>query len=124
MKRDMDLIRRLLLEIEQRSDGFTGLTLKLEGVDRKTIGYHLKIMNQGKLVHAYEGTSSAGLAFRPAGLTWDGHEFLDKIRDESTWTKAKAIAVEKGAGLSFDVLKALVTKFAVDAALAAAALLK
>ena len=40
-------------------------------------------------------------------LTWDGHEFLDAIRNEGTWNKIKAFVKEKSASLSFDVIKAV-----------------
>lgn len=38
-------------------------------------------------------------------LTWEGHEFLDKIKNESIWKKVKATARSKGVDLSFTVIK-------------------
>lgn len=38
-------------------------------------------------------------------LTWLGHEFLDKIRNETAWNKIKNIVKSKGVDMSFDVIK-------------------
>nr|DAW75361.1 MAG TPA: protein of unknown function DUF2513 [Caudoviricetes sp.] len=38
-------------------------------------------------------------------LTWLGHEFLDKIRNEAAWNKIKNIVKSKGVDMSFDVIQ-------------------
>jgi hypothetical protein len=40
-------------------------------------------------------------------LTWEGHEFLDAARNKTMWNRAKTALTTQGAGLSFDVMKAL-----------------
>lgn len=43
-----------------------------------------------------------------ASLTWDGHEFLDSIRNDNVWIKAKEGIKSKGLELGsvpFSVLK-------------------
>lgn len=41
----------------------------------------------------------------PKSLTWEGHEFLDASRSQSTWEKAKALVLSKSGTLSFELLK-------------------
>ncbi|WP_265754876.1 DUF2513 domain-containing protein [Avibacterium sp. 21-594] len=38
-------------------------------------------------------------------LTWQGHEFLDKIRSDTAWNKIKQIIKTKGIDLSFEAIK-------------------
>jgi hypothetical protein len=45
-------------------------------------------------------------------MTWEGHEFLDSIRDKPTWDKVKGRAAEKGATLSFELIKAIAISYA------------
>lgn len=42
-------------------------------------------------------------------LTWEGHDFLDKIRSETVWNKTKETIVKKGLPFVFDVVKELAT---------------
>lgn len=42
-------------------------------------------------------------------LTWEGHEFLDKIRSERTWNKVKVFLKERGMSLSFEALRMALT---------------
>ena len=49
-----------------------------------------------------DGAIATALARR---LTWEGHEFLDKIRDPSMWGKIKSKVKEKGLDLTFDEIK-------------------
>lgn len=64
-----------------------------------------------------EGTiTSASVAYgtRIRRLTWEGHDFLAQIRSETVWAKTKQTAVEKGADLSFSIIKALSAKITMD----------
>lgn len=38
-------------------------------------------------------------------LTWEGYEYLDKIRDDSIWKKVKDVAKDKGLPLAIDTVK-------------------
>lgn len=38
-------------------------------------------------------------------LTWAGHDFLDAMRDDTVWKKAKEHVLKPGASWTFDVLK-------------------
>ena len=43
-------------------------------------------------------------------MTWEGHDFLDSIKNEKIWKKAKEIIKEKGGSVPFEVLKSLILK--------------
>ena len=40
-------------------------------------------------------------------LTWDGCDFLDKIRDNSVWKKTKDVIKEQGLPLIVDTIKTI-----------------
>ena len=51
---------------------------------------------------------SGGMMFRR--LSWQGHDFLDSIRDPEVWNKTKKGAAAAG-GFTFDLLKDLAKGF-------------
>lgn len=104
MKRDMDLCRLILLKIEE-STSFAP-NLKIEGYDDDTIAYHCKMMYDYGLIRNYHSvTTTDGILFSVGGLTWEGHDFLDKVRDNSRWRKVKDIIAEKGLPMILDTIK-------------------
>lgn len=110
MKRNWDLIRRILFKLEEkaipeeflRSDEF-------QGFDSKTVAYHFKLLHQAGLIDGVDGSTIGGFDFYAQGLTWQGHEFLDKIRNDTLWQKVKATVQSKSLDLSFDVIKTVAT---------------
>ena len=99
MKRDMDMVRDLLLQIE-------GLEQPIV-VDEQTgnsaeVVYHVRMLIQAGMI---EGTASGLAAVH--GLTWAGHDFLDSIRDDSVWAKAKEIVKESVKSAPAEFMKEL-----------------
>ena len=106
MKRDMDLIRQLLLKIEALNlpRGTTKFfdpsdsELQVEGYTPAQIAYHLDLLFDQGFVEGQRGMTNFGIA----GLGWQGHELLDDIRDPDVWDKTKERAKGlAGVGLSF-----------------------
>ncbi|MFT7577075.1 MAG: DNA-binding transcriptional ArsR family regulator [Alphaproteobacteria bacterium] len=105
MKRDMDLIRTILLKIEDKSmDSAT--TVDIANVSRATTDYHLKLMVEAGLIDAGERQDRERKfeAWWVNDLTWRGHEILDTIRDPEVWRKTKATAQDIG-GFSLSIIK-------------------
>lgn len=109
MKRDMELVRRILMEIEAspEANGIRHVGLNFEGHSVPEVMYHAKLLVKAGLIEARGslGTMS-GLQVYPTGLTWQGHEFLDAIRKDTLWERTKSIAIEATGGLSLEALKA------------------
>lgn len=112
MKRDMDLARRILFAIEATpyERGHPG-EMRLEGVDRETLSYHIMLLHEAGLIEAVDMTSMGpgGNWWEPRRLTWEGHEFLDRARSDTVWSKAKDFAIARGGGLAFATLKVALT---------------
>lgn len=108
MKRDMDLIRRIALEVEDMEFGHVLINMEDEGVDAATFGMHATWMREAGLIAAHIQEYSSGdtpPSVKIARLTWAGCEFVDSIRDDNLWQKAKANVLKPGMSFTFDVLK-------------------
>lgn len=118
MKRDMDLVRKILLEIEDRHVATALYDFQIEGYDMQTIANHCKIMHEAGLISDCSIKYAGGdiFAFGVGSLTWNGHDYLDKIRDDYVWRKTKDIITEKGLPLVFDTIKTISTAFITAAA--------
>ena len=111
-KRDMDLIRDLLLEIEGGVKTFH--VMPLDPVTRVRVsepklttkrGEHLHLMKTAGLIEVTEENTILGHVI-VRGLTWKGHDLLDSIRDPKIWAKTKSGAAAAG-GFTVDLLKDL-----------------
>ena len=104
MKRDMDLIRELLLKLEALPIGpgrLVGIRasepeLAVDGFTADDISHHLwMLIDAGFLQVEGRGFNMSGeLLFR--GITWSGHEFIGTIRDREIWQKTKEAAKKGG----------------------------
>ena len=117
MKRDMDLVRKILLELEDAPYESGGLDLELEGYSPDQISYHVMLLNEAELIEANDLSTFGGPKWIPKRLTWAGHEFIEASRDESRWEKAKNIMKEKGSGMAFDVLRSVLIQLMMKAVL-------
>ena len=107
MQRDMDLIREILLCIEAHASPDKWLEISIEGRSEEEISYHVKLLTQAGLVEARDVSTIGEFSWKPTSLTWEGHEFIEAARDEAMWERAKRLMIDRGGGLSFEVLKAV-----------------
>jgi hypothetical protein len=85
MKRDADLIRDILLSVEADQDEVkSDIT-----ADQDIINHHLHLMIDGGLLNGKEINEGR---WRIYGLTWEGYELLELIRDR--WETIKRILVD------------------------------
>ncbi|MGH8545557.1 MAG: DUF2513 domain-containing protein [Gammaproteobacteria bacterium] len=112
MKRDFDLAREILRQIEESSDavGVKWIDLEIEGRDPVEVSYHVRLLDEAGLIEAFDLTTMGGFDWRPKRLTWAGHEFLDAARDDARWEKAKDLTVKTAGSLSFEGLKYVLTQ--------------
>lgn len=112
MKRDMDIIREILLRLEQHD-----YIDEIEGHSAKEIAYHVSLLEGAGLVtqDIYSNLFLNDSMLDGIRITWAGHEFLDSSRNASIWEKAKNIAIEKTGALSFEVLKTVLVQLGKDA---------
>lgn len=107
MKRDMDLIRAILLEAESASADQA--VARMEGWSDSDFAYNVDLMKQAGLVEAAVAKASGGIPVtaRVYSLTWEGHDLLDSIRDETVWNRTKAALVDTAGTAGLEIVKAL-----------------
>lgn len=112
MKRDFELIRRLLFWFEEKPGPGVVSIPTIDGYDDLTLKYHLLLLAQAKLIDYEPELTEAGrmIKVHAFNLSWKGHEFLDSIRDDGTWSKIKGKANSLGQSLSYEMIKTLALK--------------
>lgn len=112
MTRDFDLIRNILLQVEESPAGKLVTSLEIdEQIEDAVIGEHLKIMIQENLIDG-EVVSLNPVNFSICHLTWKGHDFLENARNDTIWKKVMAEAKAKGVSMTVVVLNGLLSKAA------------
>jgi hypothetical protein len=100
MKRNMDLARDLLLFAE---DG-NGARIAQYSPD-DCAGHFLILKDAGLVLGVVSGNDMNPGRYMIHRLTWQGHEFLQSMRDDTVWKKAKEHVLIPGASWTFDLLK-------------------
>lgn len=109
MKRDMDLIRDIMQDIESIPAN-EEWDVKDFGRDPIEVRKHLELLVDAKLISGDVQTDLSGSKcwVNNIAITWLGYEFLDASRSNKIWSEIKSKAIEKGISLTFDgLLKAL-----------------
>lgn len=117
-KRDMDLIRATLLEIEAGREYFETqsdeVAVALGGSDLPGLSseeadkleYHLWLLDNSGMVKF----TQPGEGWMADQITWQGHDFLDSVRDPEIWQKTKDGAKAAG-GFTVELLGDLAKGF-------------
>ncbi len=113
MKRDMDLIRKLLFYFEESKDTVHDDLPKIKGYEPSNIKYHIYLMHDSNLLHCEHVKSDITgkvLYLMPLNLSWDGNEFLEMVRSNTTWERIKKTIVRKGDAFTFSNINQLTGK--------------
>ncbi len=107
MKRDMDLLRSILVKVESCEDPL-GLERMpgVEGYDEAEVSYHMTLLHEAGLIKALVSDEQGAPypEFLQINLTWNGHEFLSVAKDDSVWKKAREKFLIPGMRITFDLL--------------------
>ena len=99
MKRDMDLVRKILFKMEEDEDrtSFKEGSLALGAYSPEKVKYHMRIMAQAGFLHtelintpmpSKQGRSNPPTQINCYSITWNGYEFLETARDVNRWKKS------------------------------------
>ena len=109
MKRDMDLIRKMLLAMEADASGFVSQTIEIPDYTQEEINYHAILLGEAGLAVVSETKTRDGSIAIVDRLTWAGHEFLDTSRENKTWNQAKDVIAKVG-GASIQIWTTVLTE--------------
>jgi DNA-binding transcriptional ArsR family regulator len=115
MKRDMDLVRKIMLAVEASERPLDSSLIRIAGYTPETITEHMRLLNEAGLI---EGISAYSVEHRlkwiELRLTWNGHDFLDAARNENVWMETVTEVRKKSGAVPFEVLKGLLMETARD----------
>lgn len=113
MRRDMDLVREILIACSKSPDGCVDASVLADARHPfDVVAYHVDIMMEAGLVHGVvQHDCGGGIALAQAGpLTWEGNEFLDTVASDSVWKQVKVKLGETVKTTTIDVVKSLAVK--------------
>ena len=113
MKREIDLCRQILFDLEAKGSDCATTVLRSDvstDTDQR-VRYHLRLLIDAGLVKEVERSTSTTTCVR---MTNNGHEFLELCRIDARWHEAKQVVRHRTGGMSLSVLKAVLTKWAVE----------
>lgn len=108
MRRDLDLVRSILIYVEKAEDEVDAEDLVTDSWPFETVAYHIRLMAHHGLVDLSDDTRDMNgetLSLTVSGLTWDGQDYLDAIRDPKVWAKVKKTVKEAIGSTTFEVVR-------------------
>jgi hypothetical protein len=104
MKFDKDVVRKILLAIEASDEEPGGLIdIEIPGKSQVEIAYHIQLLDEAGFIEAENLGNMDNYDWRAKRLTFQGHEFLDTVRDPEIWRKTKEGASKIG-GAGIEIL--------------------
>lgn len=98
MKRDMELIRKILLDVEASEcllTGSRGVQITIDSIAQAVVDYHVRLLaDGGYILGLSSGRQDVPLV---QGLTWKGHDFVDAMRPKGVWERIRTVAEKLGA---------------------------
>jgi len=114
MKRDMDIVLRLLRLLESRrsDEPFFPSPSDLPGQrpPEDVLREHCRLIVERGLARGESAIDGWVLT----GLTWEGHDFLDNSRESKVWKAAKKAAGDLSFGVFVRVLTETATRYAMS----------
>lgn len=115
MKRDLDLCRQLLADIEGHGPdcAVTALRPGTSGEAEETVRYHVRLLIDAGLVKEVDRPTSGVPCVR---LTNAGHEMLELAHSENRWREAKWLVGQRTGTQSLSVIRSVLVRWACEAA--------
>jgi Hypothetical protein (DUF2513) len=108
MKRNMELVRDILLSVQNRSTATDYSPVDISGYERPVIRRHVELLIEAGLL---DGSPSGG-GGEPGikDLTWQGHDFVGALQDKGVWHTIKTkLSPEQLATVPLAALKKIAT---------------
>ena len=110
MKRNMDLVREIFLQIEATEPG-NPIKLDVPEFEKEEIGLHVELMIEDGLVKGVtipsgDGSGHRILNYGIEGMTSEGRKFLNVVRNDTIWKKAMEECLKATGSITLDLLKA------------------
>ncbi|WP_314797227.1 DUF2513 domain-containing protein [uncultured Selenomonas sp.] len=113
MKRDLDLLRDMLLRIEEAESEIENSDFNDLSDNPQIIAFHIQLLIDADFIASYDiSTLGNPNYFVIQRLTFAGCEYLDAVRDKGIWGQAKQKLSSVGGSASLDVVTSLCSALA------------
>lgn len=114
MKRDLDLIRKILLAIENVDslcyyNGIQQLAEDIDCTDLALVSFHVTLLIDNDYIDVID-ISCCGVEYDDymiKRLTADGCDYLDNIRNDTVWNKTKELLSKVGGTCALELVKTI-----------------
>ncbi len=98
MKRNNELMAKILLEMRELSFSYGWHEIKMEGHSEEEVSYHVWLLYQMGLIDAKDvgNLGSSFQEWKPKTILPLGHDFLDAVENEGLWNKFITTMKEEG----------------------------
>jgi len=109
MKRDWEIIRQILLRLEEKASPNGTISMEVFGnFEPQDVGYNMRLLSEAgyidaQILNTSDGSGKIGLAIAKS-LTNEGHDLLDTIRSNTVWEKIKEKFESKGIDMTFELV--------------------
>lgn len=114
MKRDLNLVRSIILAVEEFPTGFVLSNLTIDGYTDEQIGYHSYLIVDAGLANGVDARAidSTSPTWKILHLTSAGHDFADLAREDGNWKKTVGLVTTKAGGATLDIVKDVLVSLA------------
>jgi hypothetical protein len=108
MKRDLDLVRQLMLQIEALPAS-PPVQYRADEVEDSVLLKHLEMLISAGLVAGKISQShgARGDVISISGLTWEGHEWVEMVRSQALWNEVKTTLMERAGAMTFELTRSV-----------------
>ncbi|PRS65045.1 DUF2513 domain-containing protein [Bacillus pumilus] len=108
IKRDMDLIRKILLYLEEDQNPLEWRIIEVDGKTLEEVSYQVKLLSQAGLIEGKDATRGPyHFRWLARSLTHKGHDFLDSLRNETVYKRMKEKLGEQISGIPLMVISSV-----------------
>jgi hypothetical protein len=115
MKRDMELTRKILFEIEEQYEPGEGtlMGLNIDGYDMRTVAEHCDLLFPQGFIKSYKAVYGGDTIhfFQVGNISSSGYDYLELIRNDKVWDKTKAEIEKRQLPQTFDAIAKIAGKF-------------
>lgn len=108
MRRDLDLVRSILIYVEDADSEVDAGDMATKRWPIELVAYHVRLMAHHGLIDVSRDISDMNgstIELTVAGITWDGQDYLDSIREPKVWKKVKKILADTVGSTTLDVVR-------------------
>ena len=113
MKRDMELVRRMLMAVEESPQPPTTGDFEMPDESPALVAFHMQLLCGAGYVQAsvsYPHGQAYPRYVDPL-LTWSGHEFIDSIRSDTVWKFIRQKVKADGGSIPIEIVKQLANTY-------------